>query len=136
MLQSSPTIIITFSRSLIFFIVTRCLEVYVSIASILTFVIVAALMQHSTNVQRQLQNMLYMSILIACTTHIIYLLDADYAVLSCSYVQAQCNGISSNIRLAMVSSTSYVCGASNSTWFDMFIESTFMRYGHIQGGLI
>ena len=24
---------------------------------------------------------------------------------------------------------------SNSTWFDMFIESTFMRYEHNQGGL-
>ena len=25
--------------------------------------------------------------------------------------------------------------ASNSTWFDIFIESTFMRYGHSQCGL-
>ena len=30
----------------------------------------------------------------------------------------------------------HVCGASNSTWYDMFIESTFMWYGHSQGGLI
>ena len=29
----------------------------------------------------------------------------------------------------------HVCGASNSTWSDMFIESTFMRYGHSHGGL-
>ena len=30
----------------------------------------------------------------------------------------------------------HVCGASNSTWYDMFIESTFIWYGHSQGGLI
>ena len=30
----------------------------------------------------------------------------------------------SNIRLAIVSARSDVCGASNSTWSDMFIEST------------
>ena len=29
----------------------------------------------------------------------------------------------------------HVSGASNSTWSDMFIESTSMRYGHSQGGL-
>ena len=29
----------------------------------------------------------------------------------------------------------HVCGASNSTWSDMFIESTFRWYGHGQGGL-
>ena len=40
MLQSSPTIIITFSRpQLYFFIVTRRLKVYVIIANILTFLI-------------------------------------------------------------------------------------------------
>lgn len=26
-------------------------------------------------------------------------------------------------------------GIANSTWSDMFIETTFMRYGHSQGGL-
>ena len=39
-------------------------------------------------------------------------------------VQDQVNGIPSNIRLAIVSARSDVCGASNSTWSDMFIEST------------
>ena len=39
-------------------------------------------------------------------------------------VQPQVNGIPSNIRLAIVSARSDVCGASNSTWSDMFIEST------------
>ena len=29
----------------------------------------------------------------------------------------------------------HVYGSSNSTWSDMFIESTFMWYGHSQGGL-
>ena len=29
----------------------------------------------------------------------------------------------------------HVSDASISTWSDMFIESTFMRYGHSQGGL-
>ena len=29
----------------------------------------------------------------------------------------------------------HVSGASNSTGSDMFIELTFMRYGHSQGGL-
>lgn len=29
----------------------------------------------------------------------------------------------------------HIPGASNSTWSDMYIESTFMRYGHSQGGL-
>ena len=29
----------------------------------------------------------------------------------------------------------HVSGASNSTWSDRFIESTFMRYGHNQDGL-
>ena len=31
--------------------------------------------------------------------------------------------------------TRHKAGAANSTWSDMFIESTFMRYGHSQGGL-
>ena len=39
-------------------------------------------------------------------------------------VQPQVNGICSNIRLAIVSARSDVCGASNSTWSDIFIEST------------
>ena len=30
----------------------------------------------------------------------------------------------SNIRVAIVSAMSDVCGATNSTWFDMFIKST------------
>ena len=49
--------------------------------------------------------------------------------------QPHVNGIPSNRCLAMVSSRSDVRGASNSTRFDMFIEPTFMRYGHSQGGL-
>ena len=40
------------------------------------------------------------------------------------YVQPQVNGIPSNIRLAIVSPRSDVCGASNSTWSDTLIEST------------
>ena len=40
-------------------------------------------------------------------------------------VQPQVNGIPSNIRLAIVFAKSDVCGASNSTWSDMFIESTY-----------
>ena len=39
-------------------------------------------------------------------------------------VQTQGNGIPSTRRLAIVSARSDVCGASNSTWSDMFIEST------------
>ena len=39
-------------------------------------------------------------------------------------VQPQVNGIPSNILLATVSARSDVCGASNSTWSDMFIQST------------
>ena len=39
-------------------------------------------------------------------------------------IQPQVNGIPSNIRLAIVSARSDICGASNSTWSDMFIEST------------
>ena len=46
-------------------------------------------------------------------------------------VQHQVNGIPSNIRLAIVSARSDVCGASNSTWSDMFIESTSTPYGII-----
>ena len=38
-------------------------------------------------------------------------------------VQPQVNGIPSDLRLAIVSARSDVCGASNSTWSDMF-EST------------
>ena len=30
----------------------------------------------------------------------------------------------------------HASGASNSTWSDMIIESTFMRYGHSQGGTL
>ena len=30
----------------------------------------------------------------------------------------------------------HASGASNSTWSDMFIESTFMKYGHSQGGTL
>ena len=29
----------------------------------------------------------------------------------------------------------HIAGASNATWSDMYIESTFMRFGHSQGGL-
>ena len=50
-------------------------------------------------------------------------------------VQPQVNRIPFNRRLTIVSARSDVCGASNSTWSDMFIESTFMGYGHSQGGL-
>ena len=39
-------------------------------------------------------------------------------------VQPQVNGIPSNRRLTIVSAMSDVCGASNSTWSDIFIEST------------
>ena len=49
-------------------------------------------------------------------------------------VQPQVNVIPFNRRLVIASARSDVCGASNSTWSDMFIESTFMRYGHSQGG--
>ena len=49
------------------------------------------------------------------------------------------NSIPSNIgayvRFAIVSAMSDVCGASNSTWSGMFIESTFMQYGHCEGDL-
>ena len=47
----------------------------------------------------------------------------------------QVNVIRFNRRLTIVSARSDVKGASNLTWSDMFIESTFMRYGHSQGGL-
>ena len=50
MLQSSPTIIITF-----FCIVTRCLKVSVIIASILTFLIGTAHIKNSVNVHQQLK---------------------------------------------------------------------------------
>ena len=50
-------------------------------------------------------------------------------------VQPLVNGIPSSIRLAIVSAMSDVCGSPDSTWSDKFIESTFMRYGHSQGGL-
>ena len=36
----------------------------------------------------------------------------------------QVNGTPFNIRVAIVSAMSDVCGASNSSWFDMFIDST------------
>ena len=39
-------------------------------------------------------------------------------------VQPGVNGIPSHIRLAIASARLDVCGASDSTWFDMFIEST------------
>ena len=52
------------------------------------------------------------------------------------YVQPKVNGIPSNRRLAIVSARWDVCGATNSTWSDIFIESTCMRYGpYSQGGL-
>ena len=60
-------------------------------------------------------------------------LDAMLTDISC--VQPQINGVPSNIRLAIVSARSDVCGATNSTWSDIFIESTLMRYGHSKGGL-
>ena len=50
-------------------------------------------------------------------------------------VQPQVNGIPSNRRLAIGSARSDICGATNSTWCDIFIESTLMRYGHSKGGL-
>ena len=50
-------------------------------------------------------------------------------------VQPQVNGIPSSIRLATVSARSDICGATNSTWSDIFIESTLMRYGHSKGDL-
>ena len=50
-------------------------------------------------------------------------------------VQPQVNGIPYNRRLAIVSARSDVCGATNSTWSDIFIESTLIRYGHSKGGL-
>ena len=50
-------------------------------------------------------------------------------------VQPQVNGIPSNRRLAIVSVRPDVCGATNSTWSDIFIESTLMRYGNSKGGL-
>ena len=49
--------------------------------------------------------------------------------------QPQVNGIPSNRRLTIVSARSDVCGATNSTRSDIFIESTLMRYGHSNGGL-
>ena len=51
-------------------------------------------------------------------------------------VQPQVNGIPSSRRLVIVSARSSACGANNSTWSDIFIESTLMRYGHSNGGLI
>ena len=69
MLQSSPTIIITFSRpQLYIFIVTRRLKVSVIIANILTFLIGAAHITNSSNIhlQKCLQNMLYTAILLSC----------------------------------------------------------------------
>ena len=50
-------------------------------------------------------------------------------------IQPQVNGIPSNIHLVVVSVRSDDFSASNSTWSDIFIESTFMRYGYSQGGL-
>ena len=50
-------------------------------------------------------------------------------------VQPHVNGIPSNRRLTIVSVRSDVCGATNSTWSDIFNKSTFMRYGHSKGGL-
>ena len=50
-------------------------------------------------------------------------------------VQPQVNGIPSNRRLAIGSTRSDICGATNSTWSDIFIESTLMRYGNSKGGL-
>ena len=51
-------------------------------------------------------------------------------------VQPQVNGIPSNRRLAIGSARSDICGATNSTWSDIFIESTsLMRYGHSKGDL-
>ena len=51
----------------------------------------------------------------------------------------QYNSIPSNIgayeHLAIVSARSDVCGASNSTWSVMFIESTCMQYGQCEGDL-
>ena len=45
------------------------------------------------------------------------------------------NGIPSNRGLAIASARSDVCGATNSAWSDIFIESRLMRYGHSKGGL-
>ena len=50
-------------------------------------------------------------------------------------VQTEVNGIPSNRRLVIGSARSDICGATNSTWSDIFIESTLMRYGHSKGGL-
>ena len=50
-------------------------------------------------------------------------------------VQLQVNGIPSNIRLPIGSARSDICGTTNSTWSDIFIESTLMRYGHSKDGL-
>ena len=50
-------------------------------------------------------------------------------------VQPQVNGIPSNRRLAIGSARSDICCATNSTWSDIFIESTLMRYVHSKGGL-
>ena len=50
-------------------------------------------------------------------------------------VQPQVNRIPSNRRLSIGSAKSDICGATNSTWSDIFIESTLMRYGHSNGDL-
>ena len=56
MLQSSPTIIITFSRPHIyFFIVRRCFKVSVIIANILTFLIGIAHIKNSSNIYQLLE---------------------------------------------------------------------------------
>ena len=88
MLQSSPTIIIKFSRSHIYVLLSRVVWKFVTIPNILKFVIVTALMQNSTNVgptptatKHSLNvNFTYVHKNRSC------LLDADCAVLSCSFL--------------------------------------------------
>ena len=60
----------------------------------------------------------------------ILLCTSSYKLDKTLSVQPQVDGIPFNRRKAIVSARSDVCVLSNSTWFDMFIESTFMRNEH------
>ena len=55
------------------------------------------------------------------------------------YVLPQVSGIPTEVQSLFLQgehTVRHVCGASNSAWSDMFIESTFMWYGYSQDGLI
>ena len=83
-LQSSLTIVVLFSRP------PFCLEVSIISANISTFLIGITRVTDTTKVPPQLQNMLCMTIVLACRKKLHFLITANYTLLSCQCLHTIC----------------------------------------------